>query len=340
MLRANVWRIFYPANRFAFLLFSVAGLIAFLSSPPSATAATIVNDTWLDATDIDPASPTYSEAGADADFDGNLESAWFQGGVGTLDPVGAGGPLRGDLTALGTSSASWTTYFTPEGSEINLANTGDKLRVTWVFTPRNVNITAAGGEPGSNTSQNFRFALVDTVVGTGSTRASANGSLLAAAYTGYAVLANMGTTLGNSNPFQLRERTLMTPGNLLNTSGDFGNVLGNGATTNNHGYDGGTQYTMVWEATRNGAGLDLDVRITGGTLDNDGEARVTVNDPSANGGSFKFDTFGIRPSGATTTAEFLDTSLFRVEFIPVPEPASAVLWGLAAMALAAATRRQ
>ena len=260
--------------------------------------------------------------------------------MGTLDPVGAGGPLRGDLTALGTSSASWTTYFTPEGSEVNLANTGDKLRVTWVFTPRNINITAAGGQPGSNTSQNFRFALVDTVVGTGSTRATANGSLPSAAYTGYAVLANMGTTLGNSNPFQLRERTLMTPGNLLNTSGDFGNVLGNGATSGNHGYDGGTQYTMVWEATRNGVGLDLDVRITGGTLDNDGEARVTVNDPSANGGSFKFDTFGIRPSGATTTAEFFDTSLFRVEFIPMPEPASAVLIGLAAASLAIASRRR
>jgi hypothetical protein len=339
MLRANASRISYLWKRFAFL-FIAAAWIATLGSGISATAATIVNDTWLDGTDVDPASPTYSEAGADADSDGNLESAWFQGGAGTLDPVGAGGPLRGDLTALGTSSASWTTYFTPEGSEINLANTGDKVRVTWVFTPRNINITATGGQPGSNTSQNFRFALVDTVVGTGSTRATANGSLPSAAYTGYAVLANMGTTLGNSNPFQLRERTLTTPGNLLNSSGDFGNVLGNGATTGNDGYDAGTQYTMVWEATRNGAGLDLDVRITGGTLDGDGEARVTLNDPSANGGSFTFDTFGIRPSGATTTAELFDTSLFQVEFIAIPEPASFVLIGLAVVALAAASRRR
>jgi hypothetical protein len=126
---------------------------------------------------------------------------------------------------------------------------------------------------------------------------------------------------------------------LLNTTGDFGSVLGNGATSGNDGYDAGTPYTMVWEATRNGAGLDLDVRITGGTLDNDGEARVTLNDPSANGGSFKFDTFGIRPSGATTTAEFFDTSLFQVEFIPIPEPASVVLVAFAA-ALAFTTRRR
>jgi hypothetical protein len=340
MMRANRLVIPRTGLRSHSHLLIAAALVAFSSISSSLTAAVIVNDTWLDATDTDPASPVYSENGIDVDLDGNLESAWFQGGVGTLDPIGAGGPLHGDMTALGTSSATWTTYFTPEGSEIDLANNGDTIRVTWVFTPRNINITTAGGEPGSNTSQNFRFALVDNVVGTGSTRATANGSLPAAAYTGYAILANMGTTLGNSNPFQLRERTLMTPGNLLNTSGDFGNVLGNGATTGNDGYDGGTQYTMIWEATRNGAGVDLDVRITGGMLDNDGEARVTVNDPSANGGSFKFDTFSIRPSGATTTAEFFDTSLFRVEFIPIPEPASAVLVGLAAVALIVAKRRR
>jgi hypothetical protein len=340
MMRTNRLVIPRTGLRFHARLLIAAALVAFSSISSSLTAAVIVDDNWLDATDTDPASPVYSENGIDLDVDGNLESAWFQGGVGTLDPIGAGGPLHGDMTAQGTSSATWTTYFTPEGSEINLANTGDKIRVTWVFTPRNINITAAGGEPGSNTSQNFRFALVDNVVGTGSARATANGSLPAAAYTGYAVLANMGTTLGNANPFQLRERTLMTPGNLLNTSGDFGNILGNGATTGNDGYDGGTQYTMIWEATRNGAGLDLDVRITGGTLDNDGEARVTVNDPSANGGSFKFDTFSIRPSGATTTAEFFDTSLFRVEFIPIPEPVSALLVGFAAATLIVATRRR
>ena len=56
----------------------------------------LVNDTWLDGTRTDPASPTYAENngifGGDADLDGNLESAWFRGGAGTFDPVGAGGP--------------------------------------------------------------------------------------------------------------------------------------------------------------------------------------------------------------------------------------------------------
>src|SRR5215213_1500487 len=117
----------------------VLTLVGMLVRSPSVSAALIVNDTWQDGTDSDPASPTYSEYGVDADSDGNLESAWFQGGVGTLDPVGAGGPERGNLTSGGSSSASWTTYFAPEGSEVNLANAGDSMKVTWVFSLTNVN---------------------------------------------------------------------------------------------------------------------------------------------------------------------------------------------------------
>src|SRR5215213_8534682 len=95
----------------------------------SGRASVLVNDTWLDGTDTDPASPVYSDNGVDADLDGNLESVWYQGGVGTLDPVGAGGPLRGTLPAGGASSASWTTHFTPESGQVTLAQ-GETLRVT------------------------------------------------------------------------------------------------------------------------------------------------------------------------------------------------------------------
>ena len=63
-------------------------------------AAILVNDTWIDGTRTDPTAVNgYAEndgvAGTDADADGNLESAWFRGGNGTLGPVSAGGPLRG-----------------------------------------------------------------------------------------------------------------------------------------------------------------------------------------------------------------------------------------------------
>jgi hypothetical protein len=289
----------------------------------SATAAVLVNDTWKDGTDTDPASPTYSELGTDSDADGDLESVWYQGGVGTLDPVGVGGPLRADLTGTGGSSATWTTYFTPDGSEVNLANNGDNVRITWSFTLSGVNA--------NNSSQNFRFGVVDS-----GAKSTANGSLPSTTYNGYAVWGNMGQTLGNSNPFQLRERTAGS-GNFLNTTGDFGNVLGNGATSGNAGFTAGTQYTLAWFMKRNGSSLDIDVSIKGGNLDGDGTAQVTVNDPSPV--SFKFDTFGLRPSGETTTASVFDTTLFRVE-TNVPEPATAGLLGFAGLALAALRRRR
>jgi hypothetical protein len=306
-----------------FLLFAAA-LYAVAVRSATVDAAIIVNDTWRDGTDSDPASPVHSEYGVDGDLDNDLESAWYQGGVGSLDPVGAGGPERGDLTVGGTSSASWTTHFTPEATPVTLANTGDSMKVTWVFTPTNVNTT--------NTSQNFRFAIVDTP---SAQRLAANAAPGSGAYTGYAMFTNMGQTLGNSNPFRLMRRGVAS-GDVLSTSGNWTAIGTTGATSGNHGHDSGTQYTLVWTVTRNAAaGLDHDVVMTGGTLDNDGTAQVTFTDatPGALGG-FTFDTFAIRPSGATTTAEQINMSRFQVEVTIVPEPISATLLGFGGLVLA------
>jgi hypothetical protein len=306
-------------------LLLVTALGAMLSQAQPAPAGIVVNDTWIDDSDADPASPAYSELGVDADSDGDIESAWFQGGVGGLDPVAGGGPgpLRGDLTAGGASSASWTTYFTPDATALTLANNGDRLRVTWSFVPTNVNA--------ANTSQNFRFALVDAGL-----RSTVNSSLPSTTYDGYAMFANMAQTLGNSNPYQLRERAIGA-GNLLNTSGDW-SVLANGATTGADGYDSGAPYTLTWTMTRAGTGLDINVTMSGAGLDNDGAAVVQFTDATPD--SFSYDTFSVRPSGATTTAELFDTTLFRVEFFTpnVPEPASLAMFGIGAVLLA--TRRR
>jgi hypothetical protein len=234
-----------------------------------------------------------------------------------LDPIAGGGsgPLRGAFSSgTSASSASWTNYFTPEGSEVNLANAGDKIKVTWVFTPTNVNLL--------NTSQNLRIALVDSPA---ASRISAPGTPGSAAYTGYGIFANMGQTLGNSNPFRLMERAGAS-GALLSASGDWAALGTTGATSGNHGYDSGTQYTLMMTIMRTALGeLQIDTSMTGGTLDNDGTASVSFLDTTPNNGSFKFDTFALRPSGATTTAEIFDTSLFRVEFIAIPEPGTLVL---------------
>ncbi|HRK30550.1 MAG TPA: PEP-CTERM sorting domain-containing protein [Tepidisphaeraceae bacterium] len=284
-------------------------------------ADVLVNDTWRDGTDGDPAAPVYSEAGVDADADGDLESAWYQGGAGSLDPVGANGPLRGDLGVGGTSSASWTSYFTAEGSEVNLAQ-GERVRVTWNF--------ALSGVNNSNTSQNFRVALVDSPA---AARLAANGAPGSGAYTGYGMFMNMGGTLGNANPFRLMERSGAS-GALLSGSGDW-SPLANGATSGNAGYAAGVEYSFIMDILRNGSdAMEINVSMTGGNLNNSGTAAVSFTDPTANNGAYSFDTFAIRPSGATTTAAVFDTSLFKVEYFPIPEPTTlSLLAGVAAMAV-------
>jgi len=244
--------------------------------------------------------------------------------------------LRGDMTAGGTGSASWTTYFTPEASPITLSIPGSAMRVTWQFTLTDV--------AANNTSQNFRFAVVDTP---GAQRLVANGAPANAAFTGYSIFGNMSSgVLGNSNPFQLRERQVAS-GDLMSTSGNWGangvanQGLANGATAGNAGYTAGVLYTLVWTITRNSsAGLDHLISLSGGTLDGDGSASISVTDPSPNMGSFSFDTFAIRPSGATTTARLFDTSLFRVEAITaIPEAASAITWAIIGLTCCVRRRR-
>ena len=325
------------ANRFVLIQSAVAivaigGLLVWLAP---AHASIIVDDTWIDGDRTLPASPTYSENGTDTDSDGDIESAWYQGGGGTLAPVGPSGaasPLRG--TGYGTSSASWTTYFTPEAAPVTLANAGDSMKVTWTFTP-----TAAVAQ--TNTSQNFRLAIVDSP---SAARLSANGSPASSTYAGYGMFMNMaiGTSttpenLGATNAFQLTERD-GTNGNLLSTAGSPPwTALANGAAKNNHGYDSGTSYTYTFTATRN-VGPDLlsgtlDDTLTilstmvGGTLNNTGTASVNFTDTTPN--SFTYDTFSLRMSAAGTTADTFDTSRFKVEFTAaVPEVSSFLMVGL------------
>ncbi|MDZ4656840.1 MAG: PEP-CTERM sorting domain-containing protein [Bythopirellula sp.] len=303
-----------------FICAAIAAVSLYLTS--TAVAGVLVRDTWLDGTDDDPASPIFSESGADSDSDGDLESAWFQGGSGSLNPVGLGGPQRG---AVGTASASWTSYISAEGDEVNLVNHRDAVKVTWVFK--------LDGLGANNTSQNFRLTVVDSPA---ATRISANGTPGSGAYAGYAMFMNMGPTLGNSNPYRLMERG--ASGDILGTSGNWA-PLGNGATTGNAGYANGVTYRYELLMTRNGASLDIVSTMTGGNLNNAGFAAVSLNDASPN--SFAFDTFAVRPSNAATTAATFDTSLFQVEYFTptVPEPASLTLVGLTALAMVVRRRR-
>lgn len=281
----------------------------------TARATVLVNDTWLDGTRTDPAEPTYSENGTDADLDGDVESLWYNGGGGTLAPVGAGGPLRLDLTADQAQQDTFTTYFTPEATPVSLA-VGQTIKATWVFTPTTISTNAA---------LSLRVVLVDSPA---ATRLTSDLSPPTGTYTGYASFINMTAgNLTNGTPFQLRERgTPAASGSLQSNSGVWTGIA-NGATAGNPGFTSGTTYTYTFEATRTPADeLDLVVRLAGTGLDGDGLAEIIMTDTTPNGGSFTFDTFSVRATRATETANMFDTSLFRVEV--VPEPASIVMLGL------------
>lgn len=315
-------------NRQTVLLSACAAALVGVVGLANAAPVVIVNDTWRDGTRTDPAAPVYSENAVDGDVDGDVESAWFLGGAGTLDPVGPNGPLRGQLVTATASSSTWTTYFTPEASPVTLGAQGDSMKVTWIFTP-----TTVGA---ANTSQNFRVALVDSP---SASRLAVDGAPGNATYTGYGMFMNMGPTLGNSNPFRLVERSDPTTASaLLSSSGSWAG-LANGATSGNAGYTSGTEYTFEMLLTRNALdGIDFQVSMRGGNLDGDGEALVVFTDSTPNGGSFSFDTFSIRPSDAGTTAAIFDTRLFRVEYTPIPEPTAA--FGLMAAAGLGLVRRR
>ena len=70
-------------------------------------------------------------------------------------------------------------------------------------------------------------------------------------YAGYGMFMNMGTTLGNSNPFQLMERASSSTSSALLSAGGAWTGLGNGATSGNTGYADGTPYTYIMTLTLN-----------------------------------------------------------------------------------------
>jgi hypothetical protein len=273
---------------------------------------TRVQDTWGDGDRTTPAAPTYSENGVDGDNDLDLESAWYNGGAGSVMTASPGN-LRLDPA---DSSASWTTHFAPDGTPVTLLDPDDFIRVTWRFRTGDVNV--------SNTSQNFRAALVHTISGSFLTTDDAPPE---APYFGYAMFGNMGETTGNTNSFQLRQRSVN--GDLLSTSGNW-EALANGLGSGAIGYADNTEYTFTWTITRTPASeLNILMTMAGGNIGGTGSVSVNFTDTTPT--SFSYHTFSLRPSNQGTTATFFDTSLFMVEHNYtrlVPEPATALM-GLA-----------
>jgi hypothetical protein len=300
-------------------------------------AAIIVNDTWIDGTRNDP-NPLggFSENGVDADGDGDIESAWFKGpsgfAVSVVNPTPGITPgiIRGAMPASG--SASFTTYFTPSNTApVTLTTAGQKVQLTWAFSMTGIN--------SATTAQALRLGIVDwpeasvTRIATDTAPSSAN----LAVFPGYSMQLNINTTLANSNPFQLVERSVTPTTFLANAAG--WSFLDDEETSGVPGYQDGVVYTFTFSAMLNGlGGLDIESSMTGGNLGGDGSLNVSFTDTTPN--SLTFDTFGIRANTLAETASVFDTSLFRVELIEAaPEPTVLSLGLLGALGLAGFRRR-
>ena len=169
-------------------------------------AATIVNDTWQDGTDSDPASPMYSENGTDSDTDDDIESAWFQGGDGSLDPVGAGGPLTGTVFIADRRFISCMDDVFYSGGITRYSRQCGRP------SESHVGLHSYHYQRRSRGRQQHEpeFPIGSCGLVRPLRALSPMAHLVAATYTGYGMFMNMGAVLGNSNPFRLlraRQRT-------------------------------------------------------------------------------------------------------------------------------------
>jgi hypothetical protein len=287
---------------------------AVCGSAVTVSAQTFVSDTFADGSRAEQNLPT--------------ESAWF-----TSNPAGMAVTPGHLVQTTASGSTSWQTYFAPEVSPATLANTGDSLKVTWVFTPNGVANDAA------NNGQGFRLALVNSPSANRVSTDVAPGAPSGGNYNGYAMFMNFDQTLRRTTPFQLMERGSGVAA-FLSASADW-TALANNGTTGNPGYVGGQQYTYSLTLTLNAsAGLDIVSRMEGTGLGPSGQGYLEVSFTDTTPNSLSFDTFGLRPAGSATSATSFDTTKFEVVLSSVPEPSTFALAGLGFAALALMRRRR
>jgi hypothetical protein len=292
------------------------GIGAVVLTAPPVEAAVIVNDSWADGGRDNGPDPQDSNWWASSSPNG------IEVSVGSLGMV------------TGTSGRGIHTIFPTQ----TLANVGDKLVATYTFTtPATV---GSGGAAG------FRAGLFDTLgrAGLDADITASSGSpnpvygLFSTptdALPGYMLDMDVGTGTEDLN-FRQHDTvpTAMTPtGRLMGTTSGFTSISSSGPD-GAYALAPNTTYTGSLTIMRTSA---TDMQLTG-TL---GTASHTVTD------AFDSDDFGMLAFWANSNLfgtsatpgeanNGIDFSNVQVEFIPVPEPGTALLGTLAMMLWSAA----
>lgn len=292
-------------------------LMATMSASQSVGATVLLDDTWADGTRTNTALPT--------------ESAVFASAAGSATTS------VGSLSyAQGTSSQRLATYFAPDGSPIQLA-VGDVLKATIEFAPKTMLYDV--------TSRNFRVGLFhdltnNQISADGFNDAGGSGDPWEDAE-GYAIFMPLTTGVsGNTGPFQINKRTVLSG----NTS-----LLGSGSayTTSN-----GVGDEVVWSLDKVYTLMFQICRVSETQTDlmaslMDGSTVLSSHAVSDDGTTFgaaspynNFDLLAFRFSAASGTADVLEFRRFAVETgAKVPEPTTLTLLGLAGLALVGVARR-
>jgi hypothetical protein len=293
-------------------------------SPTASRAAIIVNDSWTDG---------GRNNGADAQ-DINWWSSVSSSGTGIEVSPGSLGLVTG-------SSGRGIHGIFPTQT---LANVGDSLVATYTFTtPATIGTGATGG---------FRVGLFDTLGRSGLdadiTSSSGSPNSLFGYYAtgdvglpGYMMDMDVGTGAEDISFRQLDtpvNAPAQTPtGRLLGTTTGFTQFSPTGVD-GGYSFAPNTTYTGTFTITRINA---TDVQLTG-TLGNYSHTNTDTFD-STNFGMIAFwvnsNVFGTS-SSANTANNGIDFSNAKIEFIPVPEPSTLLLFGLGVLSLRLARRRR
>jgi hypothetical protein len=294
---------------------------AFLVALAPAPAAIIVNDSWADGDRADTGGEPL-----DSNWWTSASSQGIEVAVGSLGMV------------TGTSGRGIHTIFPTQ----TLANVGDKLVATYTFTtPATVGSGTAAfraglfdtlGRAGLNADVSASSGTPNAVYGWG-TGAGGPGT---AGLPGYMLDMDVATTTA-SNDFSFRSHTTDTvngTGRLMGTTTGFTQVSPTGPD-GAFAFTASTAFTGSMSLTRVTA---TDMELTA-TL---GAASHTITDAfdSTSYGMLAFwansNIFG--SSGTPNTADNgIDFSNVTIEFIPVPEPATLGMLGMAALLLATRT---